>query len=357
VSIVSPAAVAQWGDEYGEHPVGTGPFVFERWDKGRRIVLRRNEDYWRRDRVPELRRIVFETIGDPRQRLVALESAAIDLAVSILPEELQFVELHPGLVLHQTPANNVAYLAMNMDHPPLHDRAVRQAIAHAINKEPIVQLAFQGMGTTADGPMPPSQWGYHKPRKTYPYDPEEARRLLADAQARGAWSPDQVLRFYVPSTPRPYLPSPERIAQAIQANLAEIGIQSEMVVQPFKAHLLATRRGEHDLCLLGWVGDNGDPDNFLQQLDRDNTQFGSAINVAFYRDGLVHALLEEAQEATDRLERERLYARVQEQIAEDAPWVPLAHSQVAIAAHDDISGLILNPTGQVIYRAVTRNRR
>jgi peptide/nickel transport system substrate-binding protein len=166
-----------------------------------------------------------------------------------------------------------------------------------------------------------------------------------------------VLKFYVPSTPRPYLPSPERIAQAIQANLAEVGVQTEIVLQPFGEMLASTRNGVHDLCLLGWVGDNGDPDNFLQQLDRDNTLIGSAINVAFYRVGIVHSLLEEAQEASDRLERERLYARVQEQIADDAPWVPIAHSQVAIAAHDDISGLILNPTGQVIYRAVTRNRR
>jgi peptide/nickel transport system substrate-binding protein len=354
VSIVSPTAVEKWGDRYGDHPVGTGPFKFESWQKGESIVLSRNDDYWRRDRVPSLERLVFQTIGDPRQRLVALESGAIDLAVSILPEELQFVELHPGLVLHQTAANDVAYLAMNMDKPPLGDKAVRQAIAYAINKEPIVQLAFQGEAIPANGPLPPSQWGYHEPRKKYPYDPDEARRLLADAQARGVWDPDKVLEFYVPTTPRPYLPDPERIAAAIQANLEEVGIHTHIVAQEFSAHLESTRNGQHELCLLGWVGDNGDPDNFLQQLDRDNTQIGSAQNVAFYRDGVVHNLLEDAQSASDRLERERLYARVQEQVAEDVPWVPLAHAQVPIAARDDVSGLIFNPTGQVMYRAVTR---
>jgi peptide/nickel transport system substrate-binding protein len=357
VSIVSPAAVAEHGDAYGAHPVGTGPFVFLAWDEQERIVLGRNDDYWRRDRVPTLERLVFETIQDPRQRLVALESGAIDLAVSILPEELQFVELHPGLVLHHAPANNIAYLAMNMDHPALRAVEVRRAIAHAINKEPIVQLAFQRTATAAEGPLPPSMWGHHRPRATYPYDPAAARALLAQAQAAGTWDPSTELVFYVPSTPRPYLPSPDRVARAIQANLAEVGIRSRLELNPFVKHLVHTRNGDHDLCLLGWVGDNGDPDNFLQQLDRENTVIGSAVNVAFYRDALVHQLLGQAQEAGDRLERERLYARVQEQIAEDVPWVPLAHSQVAIAARDDVTGLILNPTGQVIYRAVRRSAR
>jgi peptide/nickel transport system substrate-binding protein len=357
VSIVSPAAVARAGDAFGREPVGTGPFVFERWDPGERIVLRRNPRYWRRDQVPAMERIVFALIEDPRQRLIALESGAIDLAVSILPEELQFVELHPGLVLHQAAANNVAYLAMNLDRPPLGVPAVRRAIAHAINKEPIVRLKFQGVGIPADGPLPPTQWGYHKARATWPYDPGAARRLLAEARAAGTWDPETTLRLYVPSQPRPYLPSPERVARAIQANLADVGIRVELVVQPFGDHLASTRSGVHDLCLLGWVGDNGDPDNFLKQFDRDNTVPGSAINVAFYRDGLVDALLEQAQETDDRLERERLYARIQEQIAEDVPWVPLAHTLIAIAARDDITDLIINPTGQTIYRAVRRHRR
>jgi peptide/nickel transport system substrate-binding protein len=200
VSIVSPAAVALHGADYGEHPVGTGPFVFVGWDKQERIVLRRNDDYWRRDRVPSLERLVFETIEDPRQRLIALESGAIDLAVSILPEELQFVELHPGLVLHETPANNVAYLAMNMDDPTLASIEVRRAISHAINKDAIVQLAFGRTATPASSPLPPGMWSYHKPRATYPYDPAAARQLLAQAQAAGAWDPATVLTFYAPST-------------------------------------------------------------------------------------------------------------------------------------------------------------
>lgn len=355
VSIVSPAAVTEYGDAYGEHPVGTGPWIFERWERGEHLILRRNPAYW--GGAPAMERLVFTTIQDPRQRLVALESGAIDIAASILPEELQFVDLHPGLVLHESTANNVSYLAINTTRGPLRDVGVRRAIAHAINKEPIVQLAFQGLATPAEGPLPPRQWGYHRPRARHAYDPAEARRLLADAQARGVFTPETELVLYAPSTPRPYLPGPDRVARAIQANLADVGIRTRLVLQPFGDHLVSVRNGQHDLCLLGWVGDNGDPDNFLQQLDPRNTTLGSAVNVAFYGDGEVGGLIVRAQETEDPLERARLYARVQERVAEDVPWVPLAHTQVPIAARDDISGIILNPTGQVLYRAVRRSRR
>ncbi len=166
-----------------------------------------------------------------------------------------------------------------------------------------------------------------------------------------------MLTLYGPASPRPYLPNPDRVARAIQSNLAEVGIAVELKLLPFAELLKVTRRGGHDLCLLGWVGDNGDPDNYLQQLDRDNTVIGSAVNVAFYRNDHVHDLLVSAQRTSDQDERVRLYVAAQEQIAYDVPWVPLAHSQVALAARDDVGDLILNPTGQVIYRAVRRIKR
>jgi peptide/nickel transport system substrate-binding protein len=358
VSIVSPTAVARWGADFTSHPSGTGPFMLERWDRGDRIVLRRNDDYWDADHAAVLARVVFQVIEDPRQRLIALESGAVDVATQILPEELQFVDLHPGLQLHETPSNSVTYLAMNNDHPPFDDVEVRRAVNYAINKEPIVKLAYQGLAIAASGPLPPTQWGYHKVRAQYPYDPDQARALLGHAQAEGRFDPTRVYKLYVPSTPRPYLFDPARVARVIQANLAAVGLRTELVLQPYSQHQQATRRGEHDLCLFGWVGDNGDPDNFLFLLfDRDNTVIGSAQNAAFYRDVGVHDLLAQAQTSQDRAERERLYAQVQERIAEDAPWVPLAHSQVAIAARTDVGSVIVNPNGHLVYARIRRIRR
>jgi peptide/nickel transport system substrate-binding protein len=356
VSIVSPTAVAKYGDDFTSHPVGTGPYVLDRWDQGHRIVLRRNDDYW--GERAAMARLVFEVIEDPRQRLVALESGAVDLANAILPEELQYVELHPGLTLHETPSNSITYLAMNNDHPPFDDVRVRRAANLAINKEPIVKLAYQGLAIAANGPLPPTQWGYHKVRQPYGYDPAEARRLLGLAQADGHFDPQKTYTLYVPSTPRPYLFDPERVARVLQANLADVGIKTTLVLQPYLAHEKSIENGEHDLCLYGWVGDNGDPDNFLYILfDRDNAVVGTAQNAAFYRDPEVHGLLVLAQMSEDKDDRERLYARIQEKLAADAPWVPLAHSQVAIAARDDIASVVINPTGNVVYARARRIQR
>jgi peptide/nickel transport system substrate-binding protein len=357
-AIVSPTAVRKWGDQFADHPVGSGAFAFERWDKGERIVLRRNDAYW--GGAPTFERLVYEVIADPRQRLVALESGAIDMASAILPDELQYIDLHPQLVLHRAPSNNVVYLAMNTLRPPFSDVGVRRAVNHAINKAPIVQMGYQGLAVPADGPLPPGQWGHHDAPIEYGYDPVRARSLLADAVAAGVLPPPSgptspTYRLYAPSTPRPYLSDPERVARALVANLVDVGLSVELVLQPYLDHRASVQAGEHDLALFGWVGDNGDPDNFLYTLfDRDNTAVGSAGNIAFYRDETVHDLLVAAQVAPNRAAREELYADVQDRLAADAPWVPLAHTQVVFAARRDLDHVVLTPTGHVVFSQVRR---
>lgn len=352
VAAVSPTAVAEHGGDYGDHPVGTGPFRFASWED-ERIVLERNEDYW--GGAPEIERLVFQAIPDGKQRLIALESGAIDIAYSIPPEELQFVELHPRLTLYRRPANNVAYMAMNTQKPPFDDVRVRRAANYAVNKEPIVELVYQGMAIPADGPLPPSQWGYHRVKARYAYDPERARELLAEASEDGAFDGNKRYRLHVPSTPRPYLPDPVGVARVIRANLADVGIDIELVIQPFRDHRRDLQSGRHDMALFGWVGDNGDPDNFLYVLfDRDNTTPGLARNVSFFRDPEVHGLLVLGQESADRDEREQIYARVQELIGRQAPWVPIAHSRVVVAARSDVGGILLSATSHVYYDRVRR---
>lgn len=356
VSIVSPRAVAQWGDDFPDHPVGTGPFRVERWDRGERIVLARFSRYW--GPPASIERLVFKVVADPRQRLIDLESGAIDLAVGILPEELQFVDLHPGLTLYRPPTNNVTYLAMNCLRPPFDDPRVRRAVNLAINKSPIVRLAYQGLAIPAQSPLPPTQWGHVADPGFSRFAPDEARALLAAAAADGRFDPSRTYTLYVPATPRPYLPSPERVARVIQGNLAAVGLRTQVVMQPFEAHNTDTEHGRHDLALAGWVGDNGDPDNYLfLHFDQGNTVPGVARNIAFYRDETVSRLLREAEAVEDRGARERLYAEVQRKLAVDAPWAPLAHSQVAIAARDDLDGLVVSPSGHVVYSGLVRVAR
>lgn len=351
--IVSPAAVAEWGDAFQKHPVGTGPFAFQSWTPGESLVMRRYESYW--GTPARLDRIVFRVVVDARQRLIDLESGSVDLAAAIRPDEQPFVELHPDLRLEHTPGNDVSYLAFNVTHPPFDNRDVRRAANHAVNKEPIINLAFKGRAIAADGPLPPTQWGYHKPKMRYAFDPVLAKKLLEAASMAGTFDPSKRFKLYAPTTPRPYLQSPERVARFLQAALDQVGIQTELVLQPYAEHRAAVEAGLHDMALFGWIGDTGDPDNFLYVLfHSDNTIVESAQNIAFYREPAVDKLIIDAQVAVDEATRTGLYRAAQDRIAEDAPWVPIAHSEYVVAVRAELEDVVLSPLGHPVYARIHR---
>jgi peptide/nickel transport system substrate-binding protein len=346
--MVSPTAVRRWGEQFRMPPVGTGPFTFATWIVGEHVVVSRNSRYW--GRAPILEKIVFRVVVDARQRLVELESGSVDLATSILPDEQPFVELHPDLVLHHTPGNDVSYLAINMAKPGFADFRARRAVAHAINKEPIVKLAYQGRALAADGPLPPTQWAYHIPKMRYGFDQKRAKELLSTA----LFDRNQIYKLYAMSTPRPYLAQPERVARFIQAALEQVGIRTELIMQPYPQHRASLEKGEHDLALFGWIGDTGDPDNFLYVLFHSDNTVGNAQNLAFYRNPDVDKLLIDAQGAVAENLRNSLYRAVQDKIAEDVPWVPIAHSEYVVAGRAEIRDVVLSPLGHPIYAGISR---
>jgi peptide/nickel transport system substrate-binding protein len=354
-AIVSPTAVRRWGDAFKEHPAGTGAFALESWSVGEHLTVKRFDRYW--GKAPVLERIVFRVVVDARQRLVELESGSVDLATSILPDEQPFVELHPELVLHHTPGNDVSYLAFNMASRSFRDVRVRRAAAHAINKEPIVKLAYQGRAVAADGPLPPTQWGYHRPKQRYGFDPKLAKQLIDEAVRDGGFDRNATYKLYTMSTPRPYLAQPERVARFIQAALEQVGIHTEIVMQPYSEHRASLEKGEHDLALFGWIGDTGDPDNFLYVLFHSDNTVGNAQNLAFYRNAVVDKLLIDAQAAIDEGQRSQLYRQVQDKLAEDEPWVPIAHSEYVVAGRVEIQNVVLSPLGHPIYAAIHRKAK
>lgn len=351
--IVSPTAVRRWGDDFPRHPSGTGAFALDSWDPNEQIIVRRFRRYW--GPRPALERVVFRVVVDARQRLVDLQSGSVDLTMSILVDEQSFVELHPNLELHHAPSNNIVYLAINLDHPPFHDVRVRRAISYAINREPIIKLAYQGVAIAAESVVPPGQWGNHAPKQRYDYDPALARKLIDEAVADHAFDPTRVYRLYAPSTPRSYIAVPEQIARYLQAALAQIGVRIELVLQPNAKYLASVSRGEHDLAMAGWTGDIGDPDNFLYVLlHSDNAVAGTAQNLSFYRNPEVDRLLLEAQAVLDQPARSALYAEVQERVAVDAPWVPLAHTDLVVATRADVDQVVPSPLGHLVYSLIRR---
>jgi peptide/nickel transport system substrate-binding protein len=194
-------------------------------------------------------------------------------------------------------------------------------------------------------------WG-HVDEPLYKYDPREAVRLLKEA---GFQPPKVRPKLYAMSTPRTYMPAPETVARIIQHNLRDVGIDLEVVPADIDSILRITQNGSHDMALMGWTSDNGDPDNFLYVLfDPENAEQGTARNVAFYRNAELHGVLAWAQESSDRAERERYYAKAQDVIARDAPWVPLAHAEVVVASRTTLRGVIVHPSSSIYFQRVSR---
>lgn len=339
-AIASPDAIKEYGDDYQKHPVGTGPFVFKSWAKDDKIVLEKNPDYF--GEVADIDEVIFRVIPDNGARLMELQAGSIDLMNGLNPQDIKTVEDDSNLQIIRRPSMNVSYLALNtMKEGPLQDKRVRQAINLAVDKEKLLTL-FEGIGKPAKNPMPPRLWGYNDDVKDYGYDPDEAKRLLAEAGYGDGFD----LTLYTMSNPRPYLPQPKFSAQVIQQMLGDVGINVKIIENDWDTHLTKTENGEHDMAFLGWTGDNGDPDNFLYVLlDKDNAKVGSAGNIAFYKNDKVHDLLIKAQTEMNKEKRTEYYMEAQQIIHDDAPWLPIAHTTPPLAASKKVTEYIPHPTG------------
>ncbi len=338
--IMSPKALKDYGKDIFKNPVGTGPFKFVEWLKDDKIVLEKNADYWRGE--PKLDKLVFRSIPDNSARLLELQSGTIDIMIGVSPDDAQIVKDDPNLKLYLRPSMNVGYLAMNMLKEPFNNDKVRKAINHAVNKEAIIEAFYAGLAEPSKNPIPPSLWGYNDDIEEYEYNPEKAKELLAEAGYPDGFK----TTLWAMPVARPYMPQPKEIATALQQQLAAVGIETEIVTMDWATYLQKGQNGEHDLYLLGWTGDNGDPDNFMYVLlDKDNAVKGSAGNVSFYKSDELHEVLIAAQQEINKDKRAELYKEAQEIIHNDAPWAPLVHSTPPIAARKEVKNYIPHPTG------------
>lgn len=347
-SIVSPTAVRKYGKLFGQHPVGTGPFRLESWQRDEELVLAAFDDHWRGR--PRVERVVFVPIPENAVRAARLRRGEIHIADNLPSSELERLAETRGIVLQSQPGMNVAYLTMQVEKPPLDQRAVRQAIAQAIDKRALVEVAYGGRAQPAVTLVPPTMWGHHDGLEDWPYDPAAARRLLAQAATEGGWSLPLRLQLLVMDQPRPYLQQPLQTAALIKDSLAPLGIEVEIVLSDLNRHFERLMRGEHQLGLAGWSSDNADPDNFLYTLlDEDHiAEIGN--NLSRYRHPEVHRLLLAAQVELREEVRRQMYLQAQELIHQDVPVVPLAHTEVRIAQQARLRGYRLHPSSLVRLR-------
>ena len=371
VCIVSPANAEKYGEDAFRYPCGTGPFKFVEWVKDDHITLEANEDYWRGR--PKIDKIIFRVIPDPSARLLSLEVGEIHGMEYPNPADFDRIKANPDLVLMSEPGMNIGYMAMNTgygyidanqngikdpDEPlektpgyfePLTKKEVRQAINMAIDKEAIVRDIFMGTASVAKNGMPPFMLGYNDEIEDYPYDPARAKELLAEAGYPDGFE----VTLYVMPVSRPYMFDPPKIGEAIQSYLAAVGIKVNLYQVDWATYLQETEAGMHQMCLLGWTGDNGDPDNFLNVLYGLNAcSIGTAGNHAFYTNEENQELLTKALRTYDVEKRAEYYKKAQELIHEDAGWVFLAHSNQNMVFQKNVEGFVLHPASRIFFYPV-----
>jgi len=344
-AITSPAALEEYGPEINENPVGTGPFKFVSWTKDDSIILEKFEDY-RIEGLPKLDRVIFEVIPDNAARLIALRSGDIDIMDGLNPDDAAGVEADDDLILYARAENNFGYVGFNVQKEPVDNQTLRQAISHAIDREAIVEALYAGYGTPAVNPLPPNYLGYNDEVEGYQYDIDKAKELLAEA----GYADGIEIDLWTMPVARPYMPDPETVAEIIQNNLAEIGVEINIVREEWAPYLEKTQNGEHQMYMLGWSGTNGDPDYFLSSLLHGNNVGDS--NREFYANDEVDRLLDEAKVAVDQDEREDLYKQAQAIIAEEAPMIPLVHSTPVMATAAYVKDYIPHPSTSETLREV-----
>lgn len=347
----SPTAVRSGGAAYGTASgtiVGTGAFEFDEWVDGSRVVLNAHDGYWG-DRAG-VNRIVFLGIEDPTARLAQLKSGVLDIAVNLSSDDFLQVQNDPNLRPAMVDANlNVGYLAFHQANEPFDDVRIRHAVAYAIDKEAIVDAFYAGLGQVASQHVPPALWG-RADVDAFPYDPERARQLLAEAGYRNGF---QTELWYMPVS-RPYYPAPEDIATAMASFLADVGIDVELKTEDWGTYLDDYDSGKFPMYMLGWSADFADPDNFLY------TFFGpSAVNAngwtgASQERGL--DLLNRARRASTQAERQSLYEQLTQLVTDEMIQMPVAHNRVLNAVQRDVQGFTPSPLGSTIpLKTVRKN--
>jgi len=349
-AVVCPRHARERGQEFFRNPCGTGPFRFVEWERAESITVERFPDYW--DFPPYLDRIVFRSIPENSTRFFELLSGSIHMMDGIPPDDVAAIEKNRSLKLLGAPGMNIAYLAMNLDHEPFGNVLVRRAVCHAIDKQAIASGLYADLADVAVGPVPPNVFGADPDLVDYEYDQDKARELLEEA----GYAEGFETTLWTMSGPRPYMPQPVRLAQVIQADLAAVGIHAKIVSFEWGTYLDRVHRGHHDMALLGWQADNGDPDNFLYIHFDKTAAVPPAGNIAFYRNERVHELLVAGQRTVVPEERIPFYLEAQEIIHRDAPWVPLVHTMELAAMRRDVTGYRLHPTGRVLLSRVTLGR-
>lgn len=343
--MVSPAALknSETGD-VNENPCGTGPYRFVSWQRGVAVTMARNDDYW--GAAALVKNLVIQITPDNATRAAQMMTGAIDGMNGLDPPNVAAVRAK-GAQIFSAEGMNVSYMAFNVRRAPFNDPALREAVIRAVNVDELVSSLYQGYASPAYSILPAFMPGYNPDARPFAYDPERAKALL-EREGRSGLR----IRMITYSNPRPYnTATGTKLAAAVQSYLQKVGIEANIAQYDWTTYKTKFSQGEGDIAFYGWVGDNGDPDNFMNLLaDQD-----PSINLAGYNNPEYKALIDEAAALPDGPDRDRLYQRMEDMIARDGVWLPISHARSLAAYSPRLTNFSVHPTGNIFFARIGKN--
>jgi len=323
--------------DLNQKPIGTGPFQFVAYQKDAVIRYKANPSYYAGK--PKIDNLIFAITTDNSVRMQKLKADECQVAPYPNPADIDGLKADPNLNVISAEGLNVGYLAYNTKVAPFDNVKVRKALNKAINKQAILDAVFNGAGVAAINPIPPTMWSYNKNIKDDTYDPAAAKKMLEEAGVKNL-----KMKIWAMPVARPYNPNARRMAELIQADFAAVGVTAEVTSYEWGEYLKLSKAEDRDgAVLLGWTGDNGDPDNFLAVLLSCSGVGGS--NRAQWCNKEFDDLTNKAKQSSDKAERTKLYEQAQVVFKREAPWATIAHSVVFMPMSKKVIGYKMDPLG------------
>ncbi|SFC18021.1 ABC transporter substrate-binding protein [Clostridium uliginosum] len=343
--IVSPTALEKYNGNLNEHPVGTGPFKFVSWDKGEKVTIEKNNDYW--GEKPILDKVVIKITKENSVRASELMTGSIDAMDGLDPNDVPKLK-EKQINIFNEPGMNINYMAFNCERAPFNNPKLREALSYAINREDLVQYLYQGYADVAKTQLPSFIPGYKKDVTSYGYDPDKSKAMLKELGQENL-----NIKMITYSNPRPYNSvGGQKLAEAVQNSLSKVGVTATIDVYQWTEYKEKTQQGEGEILFYGWNGDNGDADNFLSLLD--SKEIASSLNVARYSNPKVDELLAKGRKLPNGDERKALYGDLQDLLAKDAAWVPISYAKQMAASTPKIKNFTIHPTGTVFFKNIDK---
>jgi dipeptide transport system substrate-binding protein len=333
-------------EKIDQDPIGTGPYQMIQYQKDALVRFKAFPAYWAgKAKIDDL---IFAITPDPSVRWAKLQKGECHVMPYPNPADLDAMRKDPNVVMLEQPGLNIGYLAYNTTKKPFDDVKVRKAINMAIDKKAIVTAVYLSTGVAATNPIPPTQWSYNKSIKDDAFDPVAAKKALAAAGYPNGFTTD----LWAMPVSRPYNPNAKRIAELMQADLLKIGVKAEIKSFEWGEYRKRMQAGEHQMGMLGWTGDNGDPDNFLNNLLGCDSAKTNGSNVAKFCYQPFEDLVKKAKVVTNVAERTKLYEKAQVVFKEQAPWFTIAHAVQIKPVRKEVIDFKLSPFGRHTFYGV-----